>query len=101
MKYTDKNQNDIKINNTEDVNLVGLESCLKKRNICFINSVVKSELKFSILYGFSFLQWGLIGSCEGISPLHSHGTVLETLASHGSSCLITNVIIHYGCTNFQ
>ncbi len=33
----------------------------------------------------------IIESREGISPSRSHGTVLETLASHGSSCLITKV----------
>ena len=43
----------------------------------------------------------LIESRAGISPSRSHGTVHETLASHGSSCLITNVLIHYGYTNFQ
>lgn len=43
----------------------------------------------------------LIWSRKGISPPRSHGTVLETLASHGSSCLITNVLLHHGYTNFQ
>ena len=42
-----------------------------------------------------------IESREGISPLRSHGTVLESLPSHGSSCLITKVQTLYGFTNFQ
>ena len=41
----------------------------------------------------------LIESNKGISSLHSHETVLETLASQGSSYLITKVFIHYGFTN--
>ena len=34
----------------------------------------------------------IVESRERISLLRSHGTVLESLPSHGSSCLITNVI---------
>ena len=34
----------------------------------------------------------LFGARKGISPSRSQGTVLESLPSHGSSCLITNVI---------
>ena len=43
----------------------------------------------------------IIESREGISPSRSHGTVLETLASHGSSCSITKVLLLYGFTNCQ
>ena len=43
----------------------------------------------------------LIESRKGISPSRSHGTVLETLTSHGSSCLITKVCTLYGFTNCQ
>jgi hypothetical protein len=35
----------------------------------------------------SYLKEIAIESREGISPSRSHGTVLETLTSHGSSCL--------------
>ena len=42
-----------------------------------------------------------VESPKGVSPLGSHGTVLESLPSHGSSCLITNVFLHDGYTNFQ
>lgn len=42
-----------------------------------------------------------VESRKGVSPLRSHRTVRETLASYGSSCSITNVIKHYGRTNFQ
>ena len=47
------------------------------------------------------LSLWLIESREGISPSRSHGTVLESLPSHGSSCLITKVQTLYGFTNFQ
>jgi len=45
----------------------------------------------------------VIESRRGISPSRSHGTVLETLASHGSSCLITKVKLSYGVmlTSFE
>ena len=40
-----------------------------------------------------------VESCRGVSPPHSHGTVLETLASHGSSCSITKIITCLCFTN--
>jgi hypothetical protein len=40
-----------------------------------------------------------VESPKGVSPLGSHGTVRESLPSYGSSCLITNVFLHYGYTN--
>jgi len=43
-----------------------------------------------------FLHLAVVESRKGISPLRSHRTVRETLASYGSSCSITNVIKHYG-----
>ena len=51
------------------------------------------KLEFSIIFSYVgfFLVYCPIESREGISPSRSHGTVLETLASHGSSCLITKV----------
>src|SRR5690606_42106774 len=48
-----------------------------------------------------------VESPKGVSPSGSHGTVLESLPSYGSSCLITKVSIPlrtcdtYGRTNFQ
>ena len=42
-----------------------------------------------------------VESPKGVSLLGSHGTVRESLPSYGSSCLITNVFLHYGYTNFQ
>jgi|694.fasta_scaffold13541_1 hypothetical protein len=43
--------------------------------------------------------WPTVESPKGVSPLGSHGTVRESLPSYGSSCLITNVFLHYGYTN--
>src|SRR5690606_20151711 len=49
----------------------------------------------------------IVESPKGVSPSGSHGTVLESLPSYGSSCLITKVSIPlrtcdtYGRTNFQ
>src|SRR5665647_3796190 len=43
----------------------------------------------------------IVESHKGVAPLCSHRTVRESLPSHGSSCLITNVLLHYGCTNCQ
>lgn len=53
------------------------------------------------LMRWSFFSLAVIESREGISPSRSHGTVLETLASHGSSCSITTVLLLYGFTNCQ
>ena len=60
-----------------------------------------SIFKMVVIVDCLFFALSIIESREGISPSRSHGTVLETLASHGSSCLITKVLLLYGFTNFQ
>ena len=48
------------------------------------NSVIGLDIAKNIFHLFTLLE--VIESPEGTSPSGSHRTVLETLASHGSSC---------------
>ena len=63
----------------------------------------KSVVNFSLLSEENLSGRALlpVESPKGVSPLGSHGTVLESLPSHGSSCLITNVFLHHGYTNLH
>jgi hypothetical protein len=58
---------------------------IKKATKIYLNGVGKNHLNKPAI-DLQFLYGVLIESPEGTSPSGSHRTVLETLASHGSSC---------------
>ena len=64
-----------------------------------MNRLMAMILKVNSPFIASFFRWRIVESRKGVSPLRSHGTVRESLPSYGSSCLITNVFLHFGYTN--
>jgi len=64
--------------------------------VCCYVSKLASQFMFIVVHLFvavRLLDLLVIESRKGISPLRSHGTVLETLASHSLSRILSGALI--------